>query len=249
MGGSAQTQRRTLVAVLALVMIGVVAFAATTGSSHSPGSAQLPPAATAKDAATDFGIAYLHLLEGSGRAAALPDSTLAVRRIAAKTVIPAADRGTHPAVVSRDAQHTYPIQLALRSAGDGWIITGLVPPDTATILAPVRRAPRVPAALLAAARSFAPRYVDYREGVNRQAPAGLAQLRHELAVREDALGQVTPTHRAAVFTSLSFGPLGNGPVAVTATLTDAAQRLKIVFFLKQTGPGRRWQPWWVEPKS
>jgi hypothetical protein len=262
---ASQTSRPVLIAILALVLIGVVAFAATTGSGVSAGSAQVPAAATAKDAAADFGVAYLRLLEGTASAAGLPDATPAVRRTAAETTIPAADRGADPTVVSvtvtsagtaaratviaRDARHTYPTQLALSAAGGGWVVSGLVPPDVSTILAPVRRAGPVPAAVLAAARSFAPRYVDYREGVEARAPAGLSQLRQELAARQDALGRITPTHRPAVLTGVSFGPFGNGPVAVTATLRDAGHRLKVVFFLKRTGSHARWQPWWVEPKG
>ncbi|MGO9754660.1 MAG: hypothetical protein ACLP8S_01100 [Solirubrobacteraceae bacterium] len=171
----------TLLAALTLAGCG-----AAQQPTRSPSRRQAATAGAAVDqevTLTQFADAYLRFLDGRSRAARLPDSTVAVRREAARGgQLPAAKRAGPLSLVDitpaqgtpggwffsgRDRAHTFPAAATLKRAGAGWIVTRLATPDWTQDLTPSAAptpASAGSAAPVAAARRFLSGYLPWQYG-------------------------------------------------------------------------------------
>jgi hypothetical protein len=242
--------RRSGATINALLAVGVVLLVVSVFVFRSGGAASQPPA-TAQSVAGAFAGAYVRYLGGEIPLSQLPDADAGVLRTANGIVVPPRLRAgqlkldqlkltpVSPSTASavfatRDGRRFLTTAITLSHRGGTWLVVGLVPPDFSE-LDPLPKTPPAPSAVQAAASSFVLAYVDYREGVRRQPPAGLPLIAKELASGLDPLAHISATHTAAHLDRLELGPVTNGTVAATAQLSDAGSRVNVLFTLQKGG--------------
>lgn len=240
--------------LLAVVMVAVVAAALVVRRGSAASSVLAPTSARA--AVLAFSRGYLSHLEGGLPASALAGATGQVRSLAAATIPPSSRIGrlslaslelqsvsgatsAQAQVSARDGRHSYGFELVLRYLAGAWRVTYLVPVDLATVLAPPYRPVPTPVAVRLAARRFALTYADFRERGTQVLPAGLPAIRRQLAAGQDPLATTSPTHSSPQLVALTFGPVAQGSVAVSATESARGSRLRFGFDLELAAG--RWQ--------
>jgi hypothetical protein len=230
---------------VALIVASVFVFRGGNSNTKAPVSPQ--------SVAEAFAGAYIRYLDGQIPLSQLPDADAGVLRTANGVIIPARLRAGELTLTqltvnkvsgsratatfgARDRRYSLPTAITLSHRDGAWQVVGLVPPDMA-LLDPRPKIPPAPSAAQTAASSFALAYVDYREGVRRQPPAGQALITRQIAGSQDPLAHLAPTHRAAQLERLKLGPVANGTVAATAQLSAGGSTVTVLFTM-QKGGGR-----------
>jgi hypothetical protein len=198
-----------------------------------------------------FAGAYVRYLDGQIALSQLPDADAGVLRTANGVILPARLRAGQLTLarvnvydVSRstaragfgahDRRNYLPATIALARRAGAWEVVGLVPPDLSE-LDPRPKIPPAPSAAQAAASAFALAYVDYREGVRHQPPAGTALIAKEIARGQDPLAHIAATRTAAHLDRIELGPVTNGTVAATAQLSDGGSSITVLFTMQKGG--------------
>jgi hypothetical protein len=243
----------TILSVLAPVVAGL-ALISLRGSASSASTV----APSARPTATAFVHAYVSFLNGRTAAWALPDATATTRALASSSGrVPVADQGAvvlrsvrfsgvlgatsaNARLVASAGARTLYADMALAYAGDGWLVTDLVPPDFSTVFSPPAPPIRVPPAARAAAEAFAVAYADYRTGRRTQPPSGLPTITGQIAARKDPLAGAAPAGAIANLVRLQLLPQGQ-TTAVDAVLAAGGRRLAFGFLLEYVDG--RWQAW------
>lgn len=242
--------RRSGATINVLLAVGVVLLVASVFVFRGGSSSGQTPA-SAQSVAEAFAGAYVRYLDGQIPLSELPDADAGVLRAANGVIVPARLRAGQLTLAqlkvydvtqstaragfgARDRRHYLPATIALAHRGGGWEVIGLVPPDMSE-LEPTPRIPPAPSAAQTAASSFVLAYVDYREGVRKQPPAGQALITSQIAGGKDPLAHITPTRTAARLDSLKLGPVTNGMVAATAQLSDGGSSITVLFTMQKGG--------------
>ncbi|HET6868633.1 MAG TPA: hypothetical protein VFH80_22160 [Solirubrobacteraceae bacterium] len=240
--------RRSGAAVNVLLAVGVVLLVASVFVFRGGSSASKPPASP-QSVAEAFAGSYLRYLDGQIPLSQLPDADAGVLRAADGAIIPARLRAGQLTLAlmdvydvsrtaaratfgARDRKHHLATTISLARRAGTWEVVGLVPPDFSQLYPPPKTPP-APSAAQTAASTFALAYLDYREGVRRQPPAGQALIAREIAGGQDPLAHIAATHRAAHLDGLELGPVTNGTVAATAQLSDAGSSTTILFTMQK----------------
>ncbi len=242
---SGATLNLLLAVGVALLVASVFVFRGGSSSGQAPASPQ--------SVAGAFAGAYVRYLDGQIPLSQLPDADAGVLRTANGVIIPARLRDGQLTIAlldvydvsrsaaratfgARDRSHHLATTISLAHRNGGWEVVGLVPPDFSQ-LHPPPKIPRAPSAAYTAASAFALAYVNYREGAQKQAPAGQALIAKEIAGSQDPLAHIAATHAAAHLDSLELGPVANGTVAATAKLSDGGSSITVLFTMqKGSGP-------------
>lgn len=245
--------RRSGATINVLLAVGVVLLVASVFVFRGGSSASQTPSSP-RSVADAFAGAYARYLGGQIPLSQLPDADAGVLRTANGLVIPPRLRAGQltlarltmtsvsgstatAAFATHDGRYSLPTMITLSRRGGAWEVVGLVPPDFSELDAPPR-IPPAPSAAQTAAATFALAYVDYREGVRKQPPAGQPLIAKEIADGQDPLAHIAATHRAAHLDSLKLGPVTNATVAATAQLSDGGSSITVLFTM-QKGAG----PW------
>lgn len=242
--------RRSGATINVLLAVGVVLLVASVFVFRGGSSASQPPA-TSQSVAGAFAGAYVRYLGGEIPLSQLPDASAGVLRTANGIIVPrqlragqltlAALRVTPVSIseatavfATRDGQRYLPTAITLSRRAGTWEVVGIVPPDFSE-LGSRPKVPPAPSAAQTAASTFVLAYVDYREGVHGQPPAGLSLITKEIASGQDPLAHIAATHTAAHLDSLRLGPVANGTVGATAQLSDGASSITVLFTLQEGG--------------
>jgi hypothetical protein len=248
--------RRSGATINVLLAVGVVLVVASVFVFRGGSSSSGPPA-TQRSVAEAFASAYVRYLDGQIPVSQLPDADAGVLRTANGVVLPARLRAGQLTLaqlklydVSRstaragfgahDRKNYLPATIVLARRAGAWEVVGLVPPDLAELYPPPK-IPQAPSAAQTAASNFVLAYVDYREGVRRNPPAGLPLIAKQIAHGQDPLAHVAPTHTPAKLELLQLGPVNNGGVAATAQLSDGGSSFTVLFTMQKGGGS--WKAW------
>jgi hypothetical protein len=242
--------RRSGATINLLLAVGVVLIVASVFVFRSGSSSSQTPA-SARSVADAFAGAYVRYLDGQLPVGQLPDASAGVLRTANGVVLPARRRAgqltlaqltlydvtrstARAGLGAHDRKNYLPATLFLARRGGAWEVVGLVPPDLSE-LGPPPKIPKAPSAAQTAASAFALAYVDYREGVRKQPPAGQALIAKHIAGGQDPLAHVTATHQAAHLDAVKLGPVTNGTVAATAQVSDGGSSVTVLFTMQKGG--------------
>lgn len=246
--------RRSGATINLLLGLGVVLLVASVFVFRGGSSASQTPSSP-QSVADAFAGAYLRYLDGEIPLSQLPDADAGVLRSASGIIVPARLRAgqltlaqLHVYDVSQSAaragfgghddRHYLGATIALAHRGGGWEVVGLLPPDM-SVLYPPPQVPPAPSAAQTAASAFVLAYVDYREGVRHNPPAGLPLISNEIARGQDPLAHIAATHAPTKLDILKLGPVSNGGVAATAQLSDGGSTVTVLFTMqKGAGPWR-----------
>jgi hypothetical protein len=242
--------RRSGATINVLLALGVVLLVVSVFVFRG-GSSAGRPAASAQSVAAAFASAYVRYLGGEIALSQLPDADAGVLQTANGLVVPPRLRTgrltlarltmtsvsgstASAAFATHDGRYSLPTAITLSRRAGAWEVVGLIPPDFSELDAPPK-IPPAPSAARAAAANFALAYVDYREGVRKQPPAGQRLIAREIAGGQDPLAHVAPTHAPAHLDSLRLGPVTNATVAATAQLSDRGSSITVLFTMQKGG--------------
>ncbi len=242
--------RRSGATINVLLAVGVVLVVASVFVFRGGSSASQPPA-SAQSVADAFASAYVRYLGGQIPLSQLPDADAGVLRTANGIVVPRRLRtgqltlaalkmtpfgkSTATAVfAARDGRRFLPTTITLSRRAGTWEVSGIVPPDFSELETPTK-IPQAPSAAQTAASNFVLAYVDYREGMRRNPPAGLPLIAKQIAHGQDPLAHVAATHTPAKLEVLQLGPVSNGGVAATAQLSDGGSSFTVLFTMQKGG--------------
>ncbi|HKO28308.1 MAG TPA: hypothetical protein VJU80_12680 [Solirubrobacteraceae bacterium] len=233
-----------------LLAVGVVLIVASVFVFRS-GSSSNPAPDSPRSVADAFASAYIRYLDGQIPLSQLPDADAGVMRTANGVILPARLRAGQLTLAkldvydvtrstaragfgAHDRKNFLPATITLARRAGAWEVVGLVPPDLSELY-PRPKIPPAPSAAQAAATDFALAYVDYREGVRKQPPAGQPLIAKEIASGQDPLAHTAATHAPAHLESIKLGPVTNGTVAATAQLSDHGSSITVLFTMQKGG--------------
>jgi hypothetical protein len=136
-------------------------------------------------------------------------------------------------VVLANREQTIPFTIELLREPGGWAVEQVTPPDfTSEVALPRTSISTTPLAASRAARSFADRYVALRARNNTQPPVGGKAIGRALLAFTDPLARTELSNRAAV-QRIVFGPVIDGELAATATISTGQGHAKFSFLMRK----------------